>query len=83
MSNATLHQLQRRHTRPYLTLSELRAAHFPHIQTDRHLRRIFRAEFDVSPIEYAQTQRLLLANLDMQQQNHQTTKYTDQDENQA
>jgi AraC family transcriptional regulator of adaptative response / DNA-3-methyladenine glycosylase II len=29
--------------------------------TDRHLRRIFRAEFDVSPIEYAQTQRLLLA----------------------
>jgi AraC family transcriptional regulator of adaptative response / DNA-3-methyladenine glycosylase II len=29
--------------------------------TDRHLRRIFRAEFDVSPVEYAQTQRLLLA----------------------
>ena len=29
--------------------------------TDRHLRRIFRAECDVSPIEYAQTQRLLLA----------------------
>ena len=29
--------------------------------TDRHLRRIFRAEFDVSPIEYAQTRRLLLA----------------------
>lgn len=29
--------------------------------TDRHLRRIFRAEFDVSPIDYAQTQRLLLA----------------------
>lgn len=29
--------------------------------TDRHLRRIFRVEFDVSPIEYAQTQRLLLA----------------------
>lgn len=29
--------------------------------TDRHLRRIFEAEFGVSPIEYAQTQRLLLA----------------------
>ncbi len=29
--------------------------------TDRHLRRIFRAEFDVSPVDYAQTQRLLLA----------------------
>jgi|TARA_Y100000815_G_scaffold113173_1_gene101987 hypothetical protein len=40
MSNPTLQQLQRRHTRPYLTLSELRADHFPHIQTDRHLRRI-------------------------------------------
>jgi AraC family transcriptional regulator, regulatory protein of adaptative response / DNA-3-methyladenine glycosylase II len=29
--------------------------------TSRHLRRIFDAEFGVSPIEYAQTQRLLLA----------------------
>jgi len=29
--------------------------------TSRHLRRIFEAEFGVSPIEYAQTQRLLLA----------------------
>jgi AraC family transcriptional regulator of adaptative response / DNA-3-methyladenine glycosylase II len=29
--------------------------------TSRHLRRIFGAEFGVSPIEYAQTQRLLLA----------------------
>ena len=29
--------------------------------TDRHLRRVFRAEFGVSPIAYAQTQRLLLA----------------------
>jgi AraC family transcriptional regulator of adaptative response / DNA-3-methyladenine glycosylase II len=29
--------------------------------TDRHLRRAFGAEFGVSPIEYAQTQRLLLA----------------------
>jgi len=29
--------------------------------TSRHLRRIFAAEFGVSPIEYAQTQRLLLA----------------------
>jgi len=29
--------------------------------TDRHLRRAFRAEFGVSPVEYAQTQRLLLA----------------------
>jgi AraC family transcriptional regulator of adaptative response / DNA-3-methyladenine glycosylase II len=29
--------------------------------TSRHLRRIFSAEFGVSPIEYAQTQRLLLA----------------------
>jgi AraC family transcriptional regulator, regulatory protein of adaptative response / DNA-3-methyladenine glycosylase II len=29
--------------------------------TDRHLRRIFDAEFGVSPIEYAQTHRLLLA----------------------
>lgn len=29
--------------------------------TDRHLRRVFRAEFGVSPVEYAQTQRLLLA----------------------
>jgi AraC family transcriptional regulator, regulatory protein of adaptative response / DNA-3-methyladenine glycosylase II len=29
--------------------------------TSRHVRRIFEAEFGVSPIEYAQTQRLLLA----------------------
>lgn len=29
--------------------------------TERHLRRIFAAEFGVSPVEYAQTQRLLLA----------------------
>jgi AraC family transcriptional regulator of adaptative response / DNA-3-methyladenine glycosylase II len=29
--------------------------------TSRHLRRIFESEFGVSPIEYAQTQRLLLA----------------------
>ena len=29
--------------------------------TDRHLRRVFRAEFGVSPLAYAQTQRLLLA----------------------
>jgi AraC family transcriptional regulator of adaptative response / DNA-3-methyladenine glycosylase II len=29
--------------------------------TDRHLRRVFDAQFGVSPIEYAQTQRLLLA----------------------
>jgi AraC family transcriptional regulator of adaptative response / DNA-3-methyladenine glycosylase II len=29
--------------------------------TSRHLRRVFGAEFGVSPIEYAQTQRLLLA----------------------
>jgi AraC family transcriptional regulator of adaptative response / DNA-3-methyladenine glycosylase II len=29
--------------------------------TDRHLRQVFRAEFGVSPVEYAQTQRLLLA----------------------
>ena len=29
--------------------------------TDRHLRRVFRAEFGVTPIAYAQTQRLLLA----------------------
>ena len=29
--------------------------------TSRHLRRIFETEFGVSPIEYAQTQRLLLA----------------------
>jgi len=29
--------------------------------SDRHLRRVFDAEFGVSPIEYAQTQRLLLA----------------------
>jgi AraC family transcriptional regulator of adaptative response / DNA-3-methyladenine glycosylase II len=29
--------------------------------TGRHLRRVFDAEFGVSPIEYAQTQRLLLA----------------------
>ncbi len=29
--------------------------------TDRHLRRIFGAEFGVSPVEFAQTQRLLLA----------------------
>jgi AraC family transcriptional regulator of adaptative response / DNA-3-methyladenine glycosylase II len=29
--------------------------------TDRHLRRAFNAEFGVSPIEFAQTQRLLLA----------------------
>lgn len=29
--------------------------------TDRHLRRVFGAEFGVSPVAYAQTQRLLLA----------------------
>jgi AraC family transcriptional regulator of adaptative response / DNA-3-methyladenine glycosylase II len=29
--------------------------------TDRHLRRVFRQEFGVSPVAYAQTQRLLLA----------------------
>jgi AraC family transcriptional regulator, regulatory protein of adaptative response / DNA-3-methyladenine glycosylase II len=29
--------------------------------TDRHLRRVFQLEFGVSPVEYAQTQRLLLA----------------------
>jgi AraC family transcriptional regulator of adaptative response / DNA-3-methyladenine glycosylase II len=29
--------------------------------TDRHLRRVFKEEFGVSPVEYAQTQRLLLA----------------------
>jgi AraC family transcriptional regulator of adaptative response / DNA-3-methyladenine glycosylase II len=29
--------------------------------SDRHLRRVFQQEFGVSPIEYAQTQRLLLA----------------------
>src|SRR3954470_17939434 len=29
--------------------------------TDRHLRRTFSAEFGVSPVEFAQTQRLLLA----------------------
>jgi AraC family transcriptional regulator of adaptative response / DNA-3-methyladenine glycosylase II len=29
--------------------------------SDRHLRRVFQQEFGVSPVEYAQTQRLLLA----------------------
>ncbi len=29
--------------------------------TDRHLRRVFRAEFGVAPVAYTQTQRLLLA----------------------
>jgi AraC family transcriptional regulator, regulatory protein of adaptative response / DNA-3-methyladenine glycosylase II len=29
--------------------------------TDRHIRRVFQQEFGVSPVEYAQTQRLLLA----------------------
>ena len=29
--------------------------------TDRHLRRVFQSEFGVSPVEFAQTQRLLLA----------------------
>jgi len=29
--------------------------------TDRHMRQVFRAEFGVSPVEYWQTQRLLLA----------------------
>jgi AraC family transcriptional regulator of adaptative response / DNA-3-methyladenine glycosylase II len=29
--------------------------------TDRHLRRVFQAQFGVAPVEYAQTQRLLLA----------------------
>ena len=29
--------------------------------TDRHLRRVFQQEFGVAPVEYAQTQRLLLA----------------------
>jgi AraC family transcriptional regulator, regulatory protein of adaptative response / DNA-3-methyladenine glycosylase II len=29
--------------------------------TDRHLRRVFHEEFGVAPVEYAQTQRLLLA----------------------
>ncbi|SFQ70427.1 Pyocin activator protein PrtN [Halopseudomonas formosensis] len=36
---ATLQQLQRRYTRPYVTLAELRADHLPHIQTDKHLLR--------------------------------------------
>ncbi|MGY8811463.1 MAG: pyocin activator PrtN family protein [Pseudomonadales bacterium] len=40
MSNATLAQLRRRYTLPYLTLAELRAECFPHIQTDRHLLRL-------------------------------------------
>lgn len=42
-----------------LDLSEL-AAQFD--VTPRHLRRVFQDEFGVSPIAYAQTQRLLLAN---------------------
>ncbi len=41
-------------------------ARLPHLAralgvTDRHLRRVFREEFGVAPVEYAQTQRLLLA----------------------
>jgi AraC family transcriptional regulator of adaptative response / DNA-3-methyladenine glycosylase II len=41
-------------------------AHLPDLAaalgvTDRHLRRVFQDEFGVAPIEYAQTQRLLLA----------------------
>ena len=40
MTTATLGQLQRRYSLPYLTLTELRVEHFPHIQTDRHLRRL-------------------------------------------
>lgn len=40
------------------SLEEL-AAHLA--VTDRHLRRVFQQEFGVSPVEYAQTQRLLLA----------------------
>lgn len=35
----TLLQLQRRYTRPYVTLAELRADHLPHIRTDKHLLR--------------------------------------------
>ena len=31
--------------------------------TSRHLRRIFDSEFGVSPVAYAQTQRLLLATI--------------------
>ena len=43
MSNATLAQLRRRYTLPYLTLTELRVEHFPHIKTDRHLLRLITA----------------------------------------
>jgi|AZIG01.1.fsa_nt_gi hypothetical protein len=43
MTTGTLAQLLRRYSLPYLTLSELRAEHFPHIQTDRHLRRLIDA----------------------------------------
>ncbi len=37
---STLEQLQRRYTRPYLTLAEFRADHLAHIATDRHLLRL-------------------------------------------
>lgn len=36
----TLNQLQRRYTRPYVTLAEFRADHMAHIETDRHLLRL-------------------------------------------
>jgi len=38
----TLEQLQRRYTKPYLTLEEVRADHLPHIKTDRHLLRLIK-----------------------------------------
>lgn len=38
----TLEQLQRRYTRPYLTLAEFRLDHLPHIKTDRHLLRLIK-----------------------------------------
>src|SRR4249920_386517 len=44
-------------------LNESRIDHLAHRLgvTDRHLRRVFQSEFGVSPIAFAQTQRLLLA----------------------
>lgn len=39
----TLEQLQRRYTRPYVTLEELRTDHVPHVTTDKGMLRLIRS----------------------------------------
>ncbi len=43
MITATLQQLRRRYTRPYLTLSELLADHFSHLTSEEYLYTLIRS----------------------------------------